>query len=184
MGLMDILNGMQNGPRGAQSPNAGSRGMSPITMAILGLLTYKAVKSFSGQQQANQTAPGNTARPDASPSINTGSLGNLLPGGLGSLLAGGAAGGILSGGLNDLLNKFQQNGLGDIAKSWVSTGPNKPVSAADLESALGPEQIAALTEHTGLSRSELLDGLSQNLPEVVDQLTPNGKIPAAHELTL
>ena len=64
----------------------------------------------------------------------------------------------------DLLNKIQQNGLGDIAKSWVSTGPNKPVSAADLGKALGPEQIAALTEHTGLSHSELLDGLSQNLP--------------------
>lgn len=184
MGLMDILNGMQNGPRGQQNPNAPKSGMSPITMAILGLLAYKAVKSFGGQQQANPMTPGGSARPDASPSMNTGGLGSLLPGGLGSLLAGGAAGGILSGGLNDLVNKFQQNGLGDIAKSWISTGQNRSVSAADLEKALGPEQIAALTEHTGLSHNELLEGLSQNLPQVVDQLTPNGKIPAAHELTL
>jgi uncharacterized protein YidB (DUF937 family) len=183
MGLLDILNGMQNGPRGQQNPNAPKSGMSPITMAILGLLAYKAVKSFGGQQQTSPMTPGNTAGPGTSPNL-TGSLGDLLPGGLGSLLGGAAAGGILSGGLNDLLNKFQQNGLGDIAKSWIGPGTNMPVAATDLEKALGPEQIAALMEHTGLSRSDLLDGLTKNLPQVIDQLTPNGTMPAAHELTL
>ena len=50
MGLLDVLNGMQNGPRGPSDPNAKSSGMSPITMAILALLAYKAVKHLGGSQ--------------------------------------------------------------------------------------------------------------------------------------
>ena len=50
MGLLDVLNGMQNGPRGQRTPSAGGGGMSPITMAVLGLIAYKAIKSFSGAQ--------------------------------------------------------------------------------------------------------------------------------------
>ena len=59
MGLLDVLNGMQHGPRGGDrsaSPSTGSGGMSPMTMAILGLLAYKALKHFTGQQQT--AAPG------------------------------------------------------------------------------------------------------------------------------
>ncbi len=58
MGLLDVLNGMQNGPRGQQSPTASKGGMSPITMAIIALLGYKALKSLTGQPNANPTAPG------------------------------------------------------------------------------------------------------------------------------
>jgi hypothetical protein len=61
MGLMDVLNGMQNGPRGQRDPSSGSGGMSPITMAILGLLAYKAVKGFTGSQQS--TTPSSTRVP-------------------------------------------------------------------------------------------------------------------------
>src|SRR5262245_29554644 len=104
MGLLDVLNGMQNGPHGERTP--GSGGMSPITMAILALLAYKAVKKIGGQPG---TAPAGTGSPKPA-STQGGGLGDLLPGGLGGLLAGGAAGGILSGGLNDLLKQFQQNG--------------------------------------------------------------------------
>ena len=50
MGLLDVLNGMQNGPRGQRDPTASSQGMSPLTMAVLGLLAYKAFKSFTGNQ--------------------------------------------------------------------------------------------------------------------------------------
>ena len=165
MGLLDILNGMQNGPRGQQNPNAGSSGMSPITMAILGLLAYKAVKGFSGQSSANSSAPGN-ALPGGLSNIGSGGLGgglgNLLPGGLGGLLAGGAAGGILSGGLNDLLAQFNQNGLGNAAKSWIGTGANMAVSPEELEKALGSDKINAMMEHSGMSKDELLEGLSQS----------------------
>jgi hypothetical protein len=91
MGLLDVLNGMQNGPRGQQTPNAGSGGMSPITMAVLGLLAYKALKSFTGQPNANPAAPGSATRPASLPDQNTnagGGLGDLLRGGLGGLVSG------------------------------------------------------------------------------------------------
>src|SRR5262249_24005757 len=110
MGLIDVLNGMQNGPHGQRDPNAnpssGKGGMSPITMAILGLLAYKAVKGLAGTQPS--PAPANTRVPPGGKPINvnvpesSGGLGDLMRGGLGGLLAGGAAGSILNGCLNQL----------------------------------------------------------------------------------
>jgi uncharacterized protein YidB (DUF937 family) len=177
MGLLDVLNGMQNGPRGPSDPSAKSGGMSPITMAILGLLAYKAVKHLGGSQPA-----ASPAAPAPAPSQSGGGLGDLLKGGLGGLLAGGAAGSVISGGLGDLLRQFQQNGQGDAANSWVSTGPNKQISSNDLASALGADQINSLASQTGLSRDELLSGLSQHLPDVINHLTPDGRLPTADEL--
>ena len=110
-----------------------------------------------------------------------GGLNDLLKGGLGGLLAGGGAGSVLSGGLNDLLKQFQQNGQGDVAKSWIGSGPNKTITPNDLASALGADRINALMAQSGLSRDDLLDGLSQQLPDVVDQLTPNGRVPTEQE---
>src|SRR6266513_614231 len=91
-----------------------------------------------------------------------GGLGDLLKGGLGGLLAGGAAGSVISGGLGDLLKQFQQNGLGDAANSWVSNEPNKQISPDDLGRALGSDQLNALSAQSGLSREELLAGLSRH----------------------
>jgi uncharacterized protein YidB (DUF937 family) len=177
MGLIDVLNGMQNGPHGPRGPSTGSGGgMSPMTMAILGLLAYKAVKSFTSQPGAAPAAPGQSASPG-------GGLGDILKSGLGTVLAGGAAGSILSGGLGDLLKQFQQNGQGDVAKSWVDNGPNKAISSDDLAKALGGDQISTLMAHTGLSRQDLLAGLSQQLPEAVNQLTPDGRLPTEQELS-
>src|ERR1700712_1636976 len=207
MGLLDILNGMQHGPRGASAPSDPNAkgGMSPMTMAILGLLAYKAVKHFGGSQPG-----GSPAAPAPVPSPNTvnaglpgglggvlgglpgglggalggGGLGDLLKGGLGGLLAGGAAGSVISGGLGDLLKQFQDSGHGDTADSWVSPGPNKQISPNDLASALGADQINTLTSQTGLSRDELLAGLSQHLPDVINQLTPHGRLPNENEVSI
>jgi uncharacterized protein YidB (DUF937 family) len=193
MGLLDILNGMQNGPRGPSEshpsdPNA-KGGMSPITMAILALLAYKAVKHLGGGNApapAPPSAPGRSSVPPSGPTVNAGLPGgggwsDMLKGGLGGLLAGGAAGSILSGGLGDLLRQFQQNGHGDTADSWVQPGPNKQISPNDLANALGADQIDALSSQTGMSREDLLDGLSQHLPGVIDQLTPDGRLPTDDE---
>jgi uncharacterized protein YidB (DUF937 family) len=188
MGLLDVLNGMQNGPRGQRVPSnstSSSGGMSPIAMAILGLLAYKAVKSVSGSKPS--AAPANTRLPpggkpiNAGPSDSGGGLGDLLKGGLGGLLAGGAAGGVLSGGLNDLLKQFQQSGHTETANSWVGSGPNKEIAPHDLASALGSDKINSLMTQTGMSRDDLLQGLSQYLPQVVDQLTPAGRLPTEQE---
>lgn len=187
MGLLDVLNGMQNGPHGSRTgeqPSSG--GMSPMTMALLGLLAWKAYKHMTATQSG--TAPQPSPAP-APPPVNTvdsgglGGLGGLLKGGLGGLLAGGAAGTVLSGGLGDLLNQLQQSGHGDAANSWVGKGENKPIAPGDLANALGADQIESLSAQSGLSREELLSGLSQYLPQVVDHLTPDGRLPTENELS-
>jgi len=190
MGLLDVLNGMQNGPRGPSKPSTDSGGgMSPMTMAILALLAWKAVKHFGGSQPG--AAPSPAPAPTPSPkTINAGmpggaggGLSDVLKGGLGGLLAGGAAGSILSGGLGDLMKQLQEGGQGDAANSWVGKGQNKPVSPGDLASALGADQIDAIASQSGLSRNDLLQGLSQYLPDVIDHLTPDGRLPDASELS-
>jgi len=187
MGLLDVLNGMQNGPRGPSAPEAKGGGMSPITMAILALLAYKAVKHLGGSQPGSSPATTAPGTPAPGGTINAslpggGGLGDLLKGGLGGLLAGGAAGSILSGGLGDLLKQFQQNGQSEAANSWVGSGPNKQISTNDLASALGADQIRSLTSQTGLSQEDLLSGLAQHLPDVIDHLTPDGRLPTENEL--
>ncbi len=191
MGLMDVLNGMQNGPRGPRAPSTGSSsggGMSPMMMAMLGLLAYKALKSFTSGPSAAPAGQA-PAAPSAGGGLGglgglAGGLGDVLKGGgLGGLLAGGAAGSVLSGGLNDLLKQLQQSGQGQTAQSWVGHGPNQEISSNDLAKALGADQISTLMSHTGLSREDLLAGLSQHLPDVVNQLTPDGRVPTEQELS-
>ena len=179
MGLLDVLNGMQNGPRGSSQPSTqSSGGMSPMTMAILALLAWKAVKHFGGNQPG--TSPAAPAQvPPPAPASAGGGLGNIL----GGLLAGGAAGSVLSGGLGDLLKQFQQNGQGDAANSWVGTGPNKAIAPGDLANALGADQLDQLSKQSGLSHEDLLQGLSQYLPQVVDHLTPEGRLPNENEVS-
>jgi uncharacterized protein YidB (DUF937 family) len=155
--------------------------MSPLTMALLGLLAYKAIKSFSAGQPSAAPGPGapagaNIGAPGTGPNA-AGSLGDLLKG----VLGGGAAGTALSGGLNDLLKQLQQNGQGDVANSWVGTGQNKAIAPKDLASALGADRINALMAYSGMSREDMLNGLSQHLPNVVDKLTPDGRLPTEEE---
>jgi uncharacterized protein YidB (DUF937 family) len=198
MGLLDILNGMQNGPRGPSTPSSQSDsggGMSPMTMAILALLAWKAVKHFGGSQpgeapSAPPKMPGNVtaglpggAGGGLGGALGGGGLSNLMKDGLGGLLAGGAAGSILSGGLGDLLKQFQEKGQGDAANSWVSNGPNKQIAPGDLASALGADQIESLASQSGMSRDDLLKGLSQYLPDVINHLTPDGRLPNERELS-
>jgi uncharacterized protein YidB (DUF937 family) len=195
MGLLDVLNGMQNGPRGQSTPSSqqSSGGMSPMTMAIIALLGWKAFKHLTASQPG--AAPQQRSPLPPPTPVNTGGgvlpggpggsggLSDLLKGGLGGLLAGGAAGTVLSGGLGDLLNQLQQGGHGEAANSWVGKGENKPIAPGDLANALGADQIDSLSAQSGLSREELLSGLSQYLPQVIDHLTPDGRLPTENELS-
>jgi len=119
-----------------------------------------------------------------------GGLGGLLGGagggGLGGMLGGGGLGdgtGGQAGGLGGLLERFQRSGHGDIANSWISAGPNRPVQPSQLESALGRDTVDSLSRETGLGRDDLLSELSRALPGVVDKLTPNGRLPNGSELS-
>lgn len=191
MGLLDILNGMQNGPRGQTQPGKG--GMSPITMAMLALLAYKAYQKMGTNQPAPAPSPAGNAGGGLGGLLGgllgggaaTGNAagGGLLQGGLGGLLAGGAAGSVLSSGLGGLLNQLQQSGHSEAAQSWVGNGPNKDISPDELGKALGDDTVGSLAEQAGLSKVELLSGLSQQLPDLINQMTPNGSVPDEHEMS-
>jgi uncharacterized protein YidB (DUF937 family) len=204
MGLMDILNGMQNGPRGQRQPappGSQSGGMSPMMMALLGLLAYKAVKGgglgniLGGGQTAPQPAPSPAPGATVQSSGGLGDLlGGLFGGGataggqsgglggmLGGLLGGGAAGEALNNGLGNILKDLQNSGQGRAAQSWVGTGDNQEIAPEDLGRALGADTIDTLSKQTGLGRDDLLAGLSQHLPQLVDQLTPHGRLPTEQE---
>jgi uncharacterized protein YidB (DUF937 family) len=177
MGLSDVLNGMKNGPGGGASSSSPSGGMSPLTMGLLAFLAYKALKGSGvlgtespvGQSQA----PGSTSSPSDGPS-------DWLAG-LQKVIAGGGAGGILSGGLTELLKKFQQAGQGGAAGSWVGTGPNQSVPPEDLEMAIGTETLDAVAQQMGIPRDRLLAELKEMLPSTVDALTPDGRLPNEKE---
>lgn len=145
MALIDVLSG-----RGRRGGGA----MSPVKMAVLGLLAYRTLKG-------------------------KGRLAGVGGTGLGGLLAGGA----LSGGLKDLLDRFRQTGQDQKAQSWVSTGANQSIAPNELEQVLGEERINWLVEETGMARDELLAKLSGELPAAVDELTPDGRLPTDDEVS-
>lgn len=110
----------------------------------------------------------------------------LLDGLLGAAAqgAGGEAisaiGGLLQnheGGLGGLLGQLEQSGLGNIAASWVGTGENLPISADQIQTALSSPMIAQFAEKLGVDPQQAAGQIAQLLPQVVDQLTPNGQLP-------
>ena len=144
-----------------------SRGM-PSMVALLGLL---AVAGYQNRDKLAEMLGSAQGRGGDRPGQKT------LPGGLGGLLGGATAGTVLSGGLGELIDRFRQSGQAETADSWVAKGPNQPVSAPQLEQAIGPDVLASLEERTGLSRQELISRLSRTLPEAVDKYTPDGRLP-------
>ena len=87
-----------------------------------------------------------------------------------------------TGGLSGLVQAFQNGGLGDIAKSWVSTGQNLPISAEQIQSVLGNAQLQSLAAQAGIDTGQLSGQLAQLLPQVVDRLTPDGTVPEGGDL--
>jgi len=84
-----------------------------------------------------------------------------------------------AGGINGLVQKFESAGLGDVAKSWIGTGSNQPVSPEQVTQALGPQQVAQIANEAGVSTDEAAAGLSKVLPTAVDNVTPQGQVPSA-----
>jgi len=82
------------------------------------------------------------------------------------------------GGIQGLLNAFKDKGLDDAVSSWVSSGPNLPVSGDQVHAVLGSEQMQSIAQQLGLSSSEVSSGLANLLPQVIDRLTPNGEVSA------
>ena len=107
-------------------------------------------------------------------------MGSVL-GKLGGTLGGASAGSVLSGGLGELIDRFKQSGHSQAADSWVDRGANQPIGPTQLEQAIGPDVLNTLSQHTGLSREELLSRLTRELPTAVDKFTPEGRLPTEEE---
>ncbi len=105
-----------------------------------------------------------------------GLTGNLVKGVVGMLTNSS------SGGLSGLVEKLNQSGLGDIAASWIGKGNNQPVTPQQIETALGADKVAELAKEAGIPPEKGAEVLSQVLPSVVNEMTPDGEIPEPHKL--
>ena len=153
MGLLDSVIGSATGGKS-----------SPLTKALLMLLAAKMASSYFGKKS------------DAPPPAESGTPDHALSGKVES--------GILAGipSLDSLLDHFRSKGHTETVDSWVGTGPNKPIQPKELEATLGPDALSKLQTESGLSKSDLLSQLAAALPQVIDKLTPGGKIPSAKDL--
>src|SRR5215468_8138990 len=152
--------------------SAMSRGLPSMT-ALLGLLAvagYQHRDKIAEVLGLGQSTPAGTGQSGTAGSVETGTGGGFLGQLTKSLGLGGAsAGGILSGGLGELVDRFTQSGHGETAQSWVGAGPNRQVTPPQLEHAIGSETMDTLSKQTGLSREEILARLSRELPTAIDK---------------
>jgi uncharacterized protein YidB (DUF937 family) len=158
MGLSDNIFGSDK-----SSPVPGGGVAKPLIIALLALLASRYM-SGSGQE-ASAPASGSTPRSPAPAPTSDQSPGNVLDG------------------LGGLIRQFQQKGLGDTIDTWINTGANKDISSGQVSEALGRDVVDDLSRRTGLSRDEVVAELARMLPNVVDRLTPDGRLPTQHEMS-
>lgn len=172
MGLLDQVLG---GVMGGGMAGGGRRGgRSPVVNALLIALAAKAAQHYMAtRKQLPQSGGAAAGQPQPGGAAGGGLLGGLL---------GGLTGGLTGGGLGDLLEQFNRTGHGATAKSWVDPGQNQPIAPGELEAALGAENIDELAKETGMPRQALLSELAETLPDAVDELTPEGRLPTDEEL--
>jgi uncharacterized protein YidB (DUF937 family) len=87
-----------------------------------------------------------------------------------------------SGGLAGLLDQFKSGGLGHLAESWVGTGQNLPISAEQIQSVLGSDQVRQMAAQVGIAPEALSGHLAELLPQLIDKATPGGSVPDAASL--
>jgi uncharacterized protein YidB (DUF937 family) len=169
--------GLLNSVIGALGPGAG--GSASPQAALVGAIVGMLLQGGGAGGGAAGSSAGGLGGPGGLGGLG-GMLGSALGGGAGGGGEGraGGLGGIGEmGGLAGLVEQFGRHGLGEVARSWVGTGQNLPVSADQLAQVLGGERIGDLSRQLGLNTGDLLGQMAQLLPQVVDQLTPQGRIP-------
>jgi uncharacterized protein YidB (DUF937 family) len=133
---------------------------TPIAVAVGALILGK----IFGGSSAPAPAPGRIAPPPVDPVPTNAPAGSIL------------------GGLTDLIGKLTSGGVAPQVNSWVGHGPNEPVQPGQLGSALGQNVLAELSQRTGMSQQELLSQLSAVLPQLINHMTPNGRMPTVADL--
>jgi uncharacterized protein YidB (DUF937 family) len=163
---MGLIDGLLGAALGGNNGNNGIQGA--LLQAVIGMVTKQSGNSGGLGGLVGSLLGGGQQQ--------SGGLGGLI----GGLLGGGQANGdAAAGGLGSLTGMLSQLGLGDQVQSWIGTGENQPVSADDIQNSLGSNgTLAELASSAGVSESEAAGGLAQLLPELVNKLTPNGKIDA------
>ena len=160
MGLLDQVLGGLTGNVSDRSPMGGSSSGSGMSNALVALLPV-VLGMLANRQGAGPGAAGFSAI-------------SALGGG------GGGAGGL--GGLGGLLEQLTRSGYGQQATSWVGTGRNQPLPPQAWSDVFGSDKLSAIAAQAGLSEDQTRHGLSELMPEVVDRLTPEGRMPAADSL--
>ena len=87
-----------------------------------------------------------------------------------------------NGGVSGILQSLQSGGLGDAAKSWISTEVNQGISAEQIQSVLGETHVAQLADKLGIDPNQAASHLAEYLPQVINLLSPNGSLPANNDL--
>jgi len=156
MGLLDsVLGQVLGGAQQQQQPGAAAGGLEGLS-ALAGMGGLDALLGGSSGGGAPAGAGG---------------------GGLADVLGGLLANDGQMGGLGGLVSKFEQAGLGDQVGSWVGTGANQPVSPDQVQGALGSDAIAGMASKLGINAQTLLPLLASVLPLLINQFTPQGKVP-------
>jgi uncharacterized protein YidB (DUF937 family) len=132
----------------------------PLMIALLALLAARYFGKGSDKPAQTQPTP-SASQPDAAQNPSPGSL---------------------LDGLGGLIEQFQKKGLGETIDTWVNPGKNKDVSPGEVSVALGNDMVEELSRRTGLSRQQVVDELARMLPNVVDRLTPDGRLPSKQEM--
>ena len=86
------------------------------------------------------------------------------------------------GGLGDLIGRLTAGGAGQHVNSWVGPGQNQPIEPGQLGGALGGSVLDELSKRTGMSQQELLNQLATVLPQLINNLTPKGRVPTLADL--
>jgi uncharacterized protein YidB (DUF937 family) len=133
----------------------------PLVIALLALLASRYM--------------GGGAQKDASP-VDTPKIPSPVPG-----AAPDAPGSVLDG-LGGLIDQFQKKGFGEVVDSWINRGSNQDIAPDQVSGALGRDVVDQLSLRTGLSRDEVVSELARMLPNAVDKLTPDGRLPTKQEL--
>jgi uncharacterized protein YidB (DUF937 family) len=127
--------------------------------ALLGMLAMAGYQNRDKLAEMLNKAAGSVSKPESGGQPRA--QGDLL-GGLSSMLGGAGVGGLLGGGLSELLEQFTKNGQGETAESWVGTGPNKEVSPPQLKQAIGQDVLAALGSRQGFPRKSFSHDWREN----------------------
>lgn len=85
------------------------------------------------------------------------------------------------GGIEGLVRRFQESGLGDVIESWIGTGQNRPIDPTDLERVM-PDELSRMSEQAGFPPQQDGSVLAQLLPVLIDQLTPQGSLPQQSQM--